>query len=79
MAYRRVLQRDELGLGQHQAFLSALDLQPLEPCSWSRCHTQRTPAVETVCPRPPQFVGDEDLAEGRLPDSERNDSVLDLL
>ena len=47
-----LFQRDDLRLGQHQAVLRALGFQRLEPLrhgsSSCRCHTQRTPAGETV-------------------------------
>ena len=50
-----LFQRDELGLGEDQTFLGALASRALSRLfmvsrSW-RCHTQRTPAGETVSPR----------------------------
>src|SRR5262245_1194572 len=46
--------------------------------SW-RSHTQRTPAGETVSPRCLRLVGNADLAESRLLDRQRYDSILGLL
>src|SRR5262245_43272193 len=43
--------------------------------SW-RSHTQRTPAGD---PALPELVGNADLAESRLLDRQRYDSILDLL
>jgi hypothetical protein len=42
----------------------------------ARSHTQRTPAGETALP---QLIGNADLTEGRLPDRQRYDGILDLL
>ena len=78
-----LFQRDELGLGQSQAFLGALGLQCFEPL---------VPSLEVMTlphathagrryrePVLPQLVGDADLAESRLLDGNRHDGVFDLL
>src|SRR2546430_19094 len=78
-----LFQRDELGLGQYQAFLGALGLQCFEPL---------VPSLEVMTlphathagkrdrePVLPQLVGDADLAESRLLDGNRHDGVFDLL
>ena len=78
-----LFQRDDLRLGQHQAFLGALGFQRLEPLVHrlqvvAQPHTahagrgDREPALS-------QLVGNADLTEGRLLNGERNDGVLDLL
>src|SRR4029077_20248203 len=78
-----LFQRDELGLGQDQAFLGALGLQRFEPLVHGlevmtlpyATHAggrDREPALA-------QFVGDADLAESRLLDGNGNDGVFDLL
>ena len=78
-----LFQRDELGLGQDQAFLGALGLQRFEPLVHGlevmtlphAAHAggrDREPALA-------QFVGDADLTEGRLLDGQRNDGIFDLL
>jgi hypothetical protein len=51
--------------------------------SW-RCQTLRTPSFDGLRRRNriaglPHFVGDADLAEGRLLDGQRNDGLFDLL
>src|SRR6202047_1966648 len=78
-----LFQRDELGLGQYQAFLGALGLQGFEPLvhglevmtlphATHAGRRDREPAL-------PQLVGDADLAESRLLNGNRNDGVFDLL
>src|SRR3984893_2645863 len=78
-----LFQRDELGLGQYQAFLGALGLQGFEPLvhglevmtlphATHAGRRDREPAL-------PQLVGDADLAESRLLDGNRHDGVFDLL
>src|ERR1700732_356897 len=80
-----LFQRDELGLGQYQAFLGALGLQlqcfePLVhglevmtlPHATHAGGRDREPAL-------PQLVGDANLAESRLLNGNRNDGVFDLL
>jgi hypothetical protein len=78
-----LLQGDQLGLGQHQAFLGTLGLQRLEPFLH---RLQVVPLPHAAHPgrryrQPPllQFVGDTDLAEGRLLDGECNDGIFDFL
>ena len=65
-----LFQRDELGLGQDQAFLGALGLQCFEPLVHrSRGHDAATRTHAGGRDREPalaQFVGDADLTEGRL-------------
>src|ERR1700757_2977906 len=77
------LQRGKLGLGQHQALLSALGFQCLE----TLVH------VLKVMPEPdaayaggrdrkppfPELIGDAQLTEGGLLDGKHDDGVLDLL
>jgi hypothetical protein len=76
-------QRDDLGLGQHQAFLGAPGLQRLEPFGhgleiMAQPHAAHAGGRDDE-PAFPQLVGDADLAEGRLPDGECNDGIFDLL
>src|SRR5262249_31513015 len=78
-----LFQRDDLRLGQHQALLGALGFQRLEPLvhgfqvvAWPHpAHAgggDREPAL-------PELVGNADLAESRLLDRQRYDSILGLL
>ena len=78
-----LFQRDDLCLGQHQAFLGALGFQRLEPLLHglqvvTLPHTAHAGGRNRE-PTFPQFVGDADLTERRLFDGERNDGVFDLL
>src|SRR5437588_3592804 len=78
-----LFQRDDLRLGQHQAFLGALGFQRLEPLVHrlqvvAQPHTAHTGRGDRE-PALPQLVGNADLTEGRLLNGERNDGVLDLL
>ena len=77
-----LFQRDDLRLGQHQAFLGAFGFQRLEPLVHrlqvvAQPHTahagrgDREPALS-------QLVGNAGLTEGRLLNGECNDGVLDL-
>src|SRR5256884_2158041 len=78
-----LFQRDDLRLGQHQAFLGALGFQRLEPLVHrlqvvAQPHTAHTGRGDRE-PALPQLVGNADLTEGRLLNGERNDAILDLL
>ena len=78
-----LFQRDDLRLGQHQAFLGALGFQRLEPLVHglqivAQPHAAHAGGRDRE-PALPQFVGDADLAEGRLLNGQRNDGVFDLL
>src|SRR6478736_8557483 len=76
-------QRDDLRLGQHQTLLGALGFQRLEPLG----HGLQIVALPHAAyaggrnrePAFAQFVGDADLAEGRLLNGERNNSVFNIL
>src|SRR4029077_4103933 len=78
-----LLQRGELGLGQHQALQGALGFQCLETLVHvlkvvTLPHTAH-PGGRDRKPALPQLVGDAQLTEGGLLDGKRNDGILDLL
>jgi hypothetical protein len=78
-----LFQRDELGLGQDQAFLGALGLQGIEPLVhglevMTLPHATHAGGRDRE-PALPQLVGDANLTESRLLDGNRNDGVFDLL
>src|SRR5215475_5514246 len=78
-----LFQGDQLGLGQHQTLLGALGFQRLEPLDHGlevvTLPDAAHPRGRHRQPALPQLVGDADLAEGRLLNSQFNDGVLDLL
>ncbi len=78
-----LFQRGELGLSQYQAFLGTLGLQCCEPLVhglevMTLPHATHAGGRDRE-PALPQLVGDADLAESRLLDSNRHDGVFDLL
>ena len=78
-----LFQRDDLRLGQHQAFLRALGLQRLEPLLHGlQVMTQPDAADAGRRDRKPalaQLVGDPNLPESGLFNGERDNGVLDRL
>ena len=74
-----LFQRDELGLGQDQAFLGALGLQCFEPLVhglevMTLPHAPHASGRDRE-PALPQLVGDANLAESRLLDATTASSI----